>query len=60
MTIEERVEQCDEMIISLQAEVSALKELMRRENPGLAAQHQALSDQFRQQFLQARKQNLQR
>ncbi len=58
MTNEERIEQHDEMIISLQAEISALKKMMFEANPGLAEQHQALTDELRRQFLEARRRSL--
>lgn len=56
---DERVDELDEMLIPIQAEISALKRLMFEANPQLAAQHQALTDRLREQFLEARRRNLQ-
>ena len=42
-----------ELILGLQAEISALKIMMFEANPLMAARHQTLTDDIRQQLLSA-------
>ncbi|MDR3719076.1 MAG: hypothetical protein P4K98_09755 [Bryobacteraceae bacterium] len=47
-----------ELIITLQADISALEQMMLEANPEMAAQHRALTEKFRNDFLKARRDKL--
>jgi len=58
MTELERIDLLDEMVVSIQAEISAFKEILRTDYPELAKRHQQLVDELRPNFLRARQRNL--
>lgn len=51
-------EELMELIITLQADISALEQMMLEANPEMAAQHRALTEKFRNDFLKARRDKL--
>lgn len=51
------IKQLYEMVASLQAEVSALRQLIFESNPALAKAHQDLTNTLRQQMLAALREN---
>jgi len=51
----DKTEELYDLVLSLQAEISALKSLMFEVNPGLAAEHQKLADEIRGTLLRARR-----
>lgn len=54
-----QTEELYELIFSLQAEISALKQMMFEANPQMAAHHQSLTDEILGQLLAARRHHLQ-